>query len=185
MTENHHVVPPAPIPAVAPDGLEPAHETVLFDPAVHLQLEPPAYVKLLPAAGGRGHDVAFPVPVSTAPGETVHGERLVRTVGGVEVPFTGLAYSAPFRLLSDEGVAALRRVVFANECQHARALPSRAAKAIRGLGYISRFVHDLNYSEEVLAHLSRMAGTPIGPHHMVYRLAATRTLAALRPAASD
>lgn len=169
--EFRHVVPPAPIASAAPEGLEAAEESVRFDPAVHLQLEPPAYIKTLPGegeAGGSTRDVEFPVPVTNAQDETVG--NFVRTVGnGARVPFSGLAYSSPFRLLSDEGVRALRRVICANE-KLARPLPSRAAKAIRGLGYRSKFIHDFNYCEQVLAHLSQMAGTPIGPHGMSMNL---------------
>jgi len=88
------------------------------------------------------------------------------------VPFNGLAFSAPFRLLSDAGVKALREVIALNE-KHACALPSRAAKALRGLGYRSQFIRDFNSCPVIRAHLSQMAGTPLGPHHMPMNLSQT------------
>ena len=140
-----------------------------FDPAVHLQLEPPEYVKMLPQSGStaasKGDIVQFPIPVCSAPDHLAGMTTAKDISSGTEVPFGGLAYSAPFRVLSDEGVAAMRGIISDHEAS-AEALPSRAAKSLRGLGYKSQFVHDFNYSESMLGHLSKIAGTPIGPHHM-------------------
>ena len=152
-----HVACPADHPESAPKGILPGKETVRFDPAIHLQLEPPAYIKTL------SNDlVQFPLPVcAAAVDETT---MMVRSCSGHELPFTGLAYSAPFRLLSDAGVKALRDVIAANH-EHAHRLQSRST-SLRGLGYRSQFVRDFNLSAEVLAHFSSIAGTPLGAHHM-------------------
>merc|ERR1719261_1499915 len=116
MTERHHVVPPAGFPATAPNSIAANHEVLRFDPARHLQLEPPAYVKMLTASTSNSNlqhstdRVEFPVPLasSLSSAARAHGSD-------AEVPFTGLAYTAPFRVLSDEGVAAFRQVISDNE----------------------------------------------------------------------
>ena len=126
-------------------------------------------------AGASTDLVSFPVPVSSGSLEGSSDDRpLARVHGhpGAGVPFNGLAFTAPFRLLSPEGVAALRSVIAANE-KHARALPDRAAKSLRGLGYRSRFIRDFNYCEQIRAHLGKMAGSPLGPHDMSSNLSQT------------
>jgi len=149
-----HVVPPASHPRASPSGFPETPEELTFDAALHLQLEPPAYVRMLAeerySNGNGGTEstdlVAFPLTVSHAPeGTSIRRPEARALVGadgeaapnGATVPFNGLAFTAPFRLLSDAGVKALRQVIAANE-KHAAALPSRAAKALRGLGYRSK-----------------------------------------------
>ena len=151
----NHAMPSAAVPTRYTAAA--AEDEARFDPSRHLALEPPAYVKMLPDGGNpKGTLVRFPVQISESADES---GQLVQTLeGGEQVPFTGLAYSAPFRLMSDEGVQALRAVIEANE-MHARPLPSRAAKALRGLGYRSQFIRDFNYCDQVLEHFSRIAGT--------------------------
>ncbi len=153
-----HTVPPLAFAASRPRGVVPTPEDEVFDPRVHLALENPAWVQTL----ARGQRVAFPVPVR----RTEHAAR------AREDGFPGLAYSAPFRLLSDAGVAALRRVIAANE-RFATCVPSRIPKCIRGLGYRSKFVRDLNYDPHVLGHLAAMCGVPLGPHTMGSNLSQT------------
>ena len=134
-------------PRQAPRGREP----FAFDPRVHLQLEAPRYVQDLD-----GETFSFPV-CAVRRGAGPEEKR-----GGA---FRGLAYSAPFRVLSDEGVRALRSVISENE-KYATSVPGRIPKCIRGLGYRSQFVHDLGYSPDVLAHLAGCAGEHITPHGM-------------------
>ena len=89
------------------------------------------------------------------------------------MPFSGLAYTAPFRVLSDEGVRALRRVIDDNE-KFATSVPHRIPKCLRGLGYRSNFVRDLNYSPELLRHLAACSGLPgLAPHGMGMNLSQT------------
>ena len=152
-----HTTPGPQFPPVRPVGFPANKEDIVFDPLVHLQLEPLRYVKTL-----RGTDVPFPVPVRRT-------EQAARTA---EDGFPGLAYSAPFRVLSDEGVRALRRCIDQNE-EHATSVPSRVPKCLRGLGYRSKFIHDLGYSPEVLRHLSGASGIEVTPHSMGSNLAQT------------
>lgn len=83
-----------------------------------------------------------------------------------------LAYSAPFRVLSDAGVEALRAVIDDNTC-HATYVPGRIPKCLRGVGYRSQFIRDLGFCPEVLAHLSACAGEPVTPHGMASNLSQT------------
>jgi len=76
-----------------------------------------------------------------------------------------LSYTAPFRVLSEEGVRAFRQVIHDNE-KFATCVPSLVPKCIRGLGYRSNFVRDLNYCAPLLDHLSQCAGIALGPHDM-------------------
>ena len=172
---TEHIVPPAPHPNAAPNLIEPTAETVTWNPSVHLQLEAPAYLKMLTKEklpGGADTDlIQFPVPVSHS-SDTSFRTTAKALDQQATVPFNGLAFSAPFRLLSDAGVKALREVIAMNE-KHACALPSRAAKALRGLGYRSQFIRDFNSCPVIRAHLSQMAGTPLGPHHMPMNLSQT------------
>ena len=161
-----HVADADALPSCRPAGIDDLMESVRFDPSVHLQIEPPAYVKTLPTeANNKGQLVEFPVPISHVAEQSTKKPTARALSDGTPVTFTGLAYSAPFRLLSPRGVDAFREVILANE-KHAHPLPSRSAKALRGLGYRSQFMRDFTDCEQVLSHFSAMAGTPLGPHHM-------------------
>ena len=146
MAAIHHAVPGPGFPATNPRHVPEASESVRFDEALHLALEGPRYIKTLD-----GGEAQFPVPMGQ---------------GGT---FQGLAYSAPFRLLSEEGVKALRGVLLENE-KFSTMVPGRIPKCIRGIGYRSKFMRDLGYSPRILAHLSRCAGEPITPHGMCSNL---------------
>ena len=118
-----------------------AHESVVFDEAVHLQLEPPKTVKTL-----QFDDVAFPY--------------------GRDGPPATFAYSEPFRLLSAAGVSACRRVLH-NEAD--LITQSQRSLSQAGLVYRSAFVRDLLYSPAVCALFSQMANTPLWPNDMHQR----------------
>ena len=160
-----HTFPPASFPTTAPNSIEPTHETVRFDPARHLNLGVPEYVKMLPTASTNEQFVQFPVPLAGSTPQVVRG-----CTSQAEIPFTGLAYTAPFSVLSAEGVAALRQVITDNE-KFSTSVPDLVPKCLRGLGYRSKFVRDLNYSEEILTHLSQCAGEVLTPHGMSTNLA--------------
>ena len=83
----------------------------------------------------------------------------------------GLAYTAPFRVLSDEGLRVFRDVVHRHE--HLTKRTDRAPKVLRGLGYRSPFVRDFSYSNELLNHLSTLAQAPIWPHDHPMNIAHT------------
>jgi hypothetical protein len=130
----------------APDGMGVSPEgDHSFDPNHHIQLEIPAYLKHTD-----GTQVPYPVPLEHK--------------GGFD-----LAYSAPFRVLSDAGVKALRKVIHQNE-KYANN-NSRQPKAIRGIGYRSKFMRDFTYCPEILRHLSHCSGKPMHPHNMGMNLA--------------
>lgn len=162
---ERHTFPPAAFPASAPNSIQPTPEQFRFDPGKHLQLGPPEYIKMLPTDSGHEQFVQFPIPPSGS------GPRVVRGCSSdAEVPFTGLAYTAPFRVLSDQGVSALRQVIDNNE-KFTTSVPNLVPKCLRGLGYRSDFIRDLNYSEPLLRHLSQCAGEALTPHAMSMNLA--------------
>ncbi len=129
------------------DAPKPGQE-VRFDPKKHLQLELPRAVKTLDF-----NEVPFPYDQKTTSS------------------FPGLAYSRPFRLLSEEGVKALRSVVDSHESKYRK--QNKRNNSIRGLGYLSQFVRDFSYCPEVIAAFSKMANEPLWPHNMTMNLGHT------------
>ena len=88
-------------------------------------MEEPEYIRMLKPAKYRVQDgvemkstdlVSFPVSGSEGGGRA---KRFVASGdsggGGEEVDFQGLAFTAPFKLLSDEGVRDLKNVILDNE----------------------------------------------------------------------
>jgi len=134
--------------SLSPDCAEP----VKFDPTIHLQLEAPERIKLLVSEDPTVPDVcAFPV----AP------------AGGMSNP--GLAYTKPFRVLSDAGVRAMREIISKNE--HRAFASERVPKCLRGLGYLSDFVRDFTYCPEMQEHLGKCAGEAVWPHDIHMNIA--------------
>ena len=165
-----HVAVGAPFPEArfAQFPKHPEPEPV-FNPAIHLQLEDPAWLKPLISEyniqHGCDHPVAFPVEVRPTPG------GMARSLGprGATVPFPGLAFSSSFRVLSDEGIRVVRSIIDRHE--HLATSNDRQPKSLRGLGHRSKFIRDLTYCPEVLAHLSKMGGAPMHPHDMTMNVA--------------
>jgi hypothetical protein len=125
-------------PSTLPPGFSFVEEEDVFDPARHLQLERPDRVFTL-AELGYGEEEAgqYPSPIAA----------------------TGVV-----RLLSDEGVQALRRSI---EAVMPRTVKTRAGDPRLYYGaYQSKFMRDLAGSEELTAFLSELYGTPIAPHTM-------------------
>jgi len=115
-------------------------EEPTFDPTIHLAIEPPRSITLLDFS-----EVKETPPIK----------------GNAQSP---LAYTSAFRLLSEEGVTVLRRILERNQrllrtCQ-------RIPSFIRGMAYTSRFIRDLNESPVVLEALSRFAGQKLLPHYL-------------------
>lgn len=75
-----------------------------------------------------------------------------------------IAVSTPFRLLSDEGVCALREVI-AELTQYRRA-SERMANYIRGALYYSEFLRGFCLNEDINLVISKVAGAPVRPHPM-------------------
>lgn len=121
---------------------------VRFDPRIHLQLELPKAVKTLDFK-------TTPFPYSPE----------------VKRAFPGLAYTQPFRLLSDEGVKAMRTVIDMHKDAHLK--PNERNHCIRGLGFLSQFTRDFAFSEEVAEAVSDLAQEPLGPHNLTMNHAHT------------
>ena len=117
-----------------------------FDPAVHLQLEPPSHIKDLDFK-----DVPFPFSDSE---KTVVGH---------------MAYTRPFRVLSDAGVKLARQQAEKNMSRLALK-DERASCYLRGLGFVSNFHREFAYSEDVLSLLSEVSRDSIhvqtNPHNV-------------------
>ncbi|KAJ1420805.1 hypothetical protein B484DRAFT_399713 [Ochromonadaceae sp. CCMP2298] len=134
-----------------PVALNPAEMSLAgepFDPRIHLQIEPPAYIKDL-----NFRNVPFPFSAE---------EKKVRG---------NLAYTTSFRVLSDAGIAAARRSIAANE--HLAKGNGRATKFIRGLGYTSKFHRGLAYSAELNSVLSALARDTVAPHTLSMNISHT------------
>lgn len=128
-----------------PSQLPPAYRMIegepRFDPARHLALEPPARIWTL-AEFGYSPDVIASTP-------------------------SPIAAAGPFRVLSQEGVAALREVCLALRGERISDEGGlRTSSYVAGAVYRSTFVRDLCASPEVARLLSKIAGTALVPHTM-------------------
>ncbi len=132
-----------PFPEVRPDGYEWLGDEPAFDPALHLDVRPPADVTMLTDLGYRLDEIT-----ATA---------------------TPVAFSTPFRILSEEGAAVLlataRRLrVFQQN------LGERIENGVRGGCYRSRWLRDLCLSSEVTQMMAEVYGTAVAPHTMPLHL---------------
>lgn len=109
----------------------------VFDPDIHLELTEPDFVILL--------DGFQRVP--KAP-------QLAKTVA--ENGQSQIAYSGPFRLLSDEGYRVLKSVL-KREMAYQIA-DARHPSSVRFSGYRSKWLQDFNRCPRILEHLSNIAG---------------------------
>lgn len=132
-----------PFPTSQPPGYEWLADEPRFNSERHLQIEPPARVRLLDEFG--------------YPPETI------------EPTATDVAVSDPFRVLSPEGASVLldscRRLR-----AFARPAGNRIENTVRGGCYRSRFLRDLCTDPTLTATLSKIYGTPIAPHTMPVHL---------------
>ncbi|CAM9716133.1 unnamed protein product, partial [Ectocarpus fasciculatus] len=110
-----------------------------FDPCKHLQLEPPNLVKDL-----NFQDIPFPFS-----SEEASKKR-------------NLAYTRPFRVLSDEGVRVARESVLKHKDQLGKS-DARASCYVRGLGMVSHFHKGLSYSDDLNNLLSSLARDSVHP----------------------
>ncbi len=133
---------PPKFPSALPDGYQYLDEEVEFDPARHLQLEPPE--------------------------DTVRLSDLGYDAETIKKCPTDLAISSAVRLLSDEGVKVMRDTArslrkFAVNCE-------RIENMVRGGVYQSRFLRDFCLCGEVTDFISDIFGTPVSPHTMPLHL---------------
>jgi hypothetical protein len=119
----------------APPGYAPLASDVEWDPDRHLALTPPERVVLLEEWGA---DAAGPSALSP------------------------VAITSPFRLLSDEGVAALQAIC--SELETFAVGDERIARKVRGSIYRSAFLRGMYGDESVLSFLRGLAQAPLQPH---------------------
>ena len=132
-----------PFPEIRPDGYDWLDDEPAFDPTLHLDLRPPTGVTMLTDLGYRLDEIA-----TTA---------------------TPVAFSTPFRVLTDEGAAVLvdtaRRLrVFQTNAR------DRVENTVRGGCYRSRWLRDLCLSSEVTEMMAEVYGTAVAPHTMPVHL---------------
>ena len=123
-------------------GWEPIADDPPFDPARHLALGEPESCLTLDALG-YGQTLEHPTP-------------------------TRLAATTAFRVLSDEGVAAMQHV-----CAQLEAFTTsnpRISRTTRGGVYRSRFLRDFAVSADVTRHLSGLLDAELLPHAMGHQL---------------
>lgn len=113
-----------------------------FDPAVHLALERPASMLSLSDLG-YGQDIK---PTTASP----------------------IAAMSCFRILSDEGVAAMQHVC--RQLEQFTTTNDRVVRNTRGGVYRSRFLRDFCLSPEVNEYLSGLLGCELFPHAMDHQL---------------
>ncbi|HJR20634.1 MAG TPA: hypothetical protein VJ822_03380 [Dongiaceae bacterium] len=129
---------PLPFPKQSPEAYATKLDEPVFDPRLHLALEMPDRAWTL-------DDIGY------SPAETSSCA-------------SRLAITAPFRLLSKEGVAAVRRIAI--HLRGERRTSTRTAAYLTGGVYRSRFLRDLCNSPDVAGHLSKIAGCELLPHSM-------------------
>lgn len=122
---------------------EPIQDDPVFDPARHLALEMPEHIYTL-RDFGYGDEVQGTTP-------------------------TEVAATSCFRVLSDEGVAAMYHV-----CKQLEAFTTsnpRIARNTRGGVYRSKFLRDFSLDPSVTEHMSAIMQTPLLPLPMPHQLA--------------
>jgi len=132
-----------PFPDAQPAGYEWFDDEPAFDPQLHLALEQPATVVTLADLGYENDEISSKA--------------------------TPVAASSPFRVLSDEGVAAMVHV--ARQLRPlVRSAGDRIEQMVRGGCYRSRWLRDLCTSPELSDHLEGIYGISIAPHPMPLHL---------------
>ena len=131
-------VTPLSFPRERPPAYEPLADEPAFDPVRHLALEPPRDVWHLSDFG--------------------------YTAAEIDQCASKVAVAAPFRLLSEQGVAAARAVALS--LREASRTSDRTAKYVAGAVYRSRFLRGLCNCTQVSEFLSDIAGCALVPHSM-------------------
>ena len=121
--------------ALAPPGFEPLVDDEPWNPALHLEIVEPSHVTLLEEWGPEAAGPAALSPV---------------------------AITAPFRFLSDAGVARLQAICA--ELEQFAVGDERIPKKVRGSIYRSQFLTGMSNDPTVLELLGRLAQTPLEPH---------------------
>ncbi len=130
-------------PSRRPPGYDWLADEPRFDPSRHLQVEPPRTTTSLAELGYSAAEIA---PTATP-----------------------VAFSEPFRILSDEGAAVLLDVARGLRI-HASRAGDRIENTVRGGCYRSRWLRDMCCSPEVTGAMSDIYGSEVAPHTMPVHL---------------
>lgn len=130
------------LPALPPAGYPPLAKEPVFDPKRHLQLERPETVITLAELGYGGEEIA------ACPSD--------------------FGITSCFRMLSDEGAAALLEVC-RNLAPYATS-SGRIPRKVRGAVFQSKFLRDLCFSPVVTDWLGEVAGMRLLPHSIPHHL---------------
>ena len=117
-------------------------DDLVFNPGIHLALEKPQKISTLQDFGYQQSTLTVPSPI---------------------------AATTAFRILSDEGVAAMYHVC--KQLERFATSNPRVARNVRGGVYRSSFLRDFALSEDVTQHMSQLLQTPLAPHGMPHQLA--------------
>lgn len=113
-----------------------------FDPKVHLDLQQPRFIRTFPL---------FEETTKTPKVDSYKGSCF--------------AYTAPFQVLSQEGIEVLREIIEKNEKALCPPKSMRGAKkGFRGGYYLSPFIRDLQNCRELLDFFGELVGEPLIPH---------------------
>ncbi len=129
-----------PFPRDLPEGYQQLPDETRYDPELHLALEFPQRVWSL--------------------------EEFGYTPAQIEKCASPVAVTSPFRLLSDEGLAALYQVATRLKSVCSNISGNRTPRHLAGGVYRSQFLRDLCACPVILAHMSRIAGTELAAHSM-------------------
>ena len=132
-----------PFPTVQPPGYEWLDGEPVFDPGIHLAIEAPRSVTMLADLGYSEAEIT-----------------------GTATP---VAFSEPFRVLSDEGAEVMLETARRLRKYVARA-GDRIEHMVRGGCYRSRWLRDLCLAPEVTAVMSGVYGKAVTPHTMPVHL---------------
>ncbi len=132
-----------PFPRRSPSGYQWLTDEEPFNAERHLAIEPPADITLLADLGYSATDI--------------------------EATATEIAFSAPFRVLSDAGVGTMLDTARRLKAFRTRA-GDRIENVVRGGCYRSRWLRDLCLSPEVTEAMATIYGVAVAPHTMPVHL---------------
>ena len=132
---------PLAFPDECPKEYIPLKNEPVFNAKKHLKLEQPTFIRSLEDLGYSQQD-------------------LTRSE-------TSFGYCSAFRILSDEGVKAMKLIcerIYGNRNESVGTGAHRLGSYARGAGYRSKFIRDFCDSPELTRHLSKIAKVTLGRH---------------------
>ena len=132
-------------PKESPSGYAWLDDEPTFDPAVHLELERPERLWTLAELG--------------------YDETAIPRFG------SPIAITSPARILSPEGVRAMREIVDRLEPYYRRKPSNPVSSVLRGAVFRSKFIRELSNSLEITAFFSELFQAPLMPHSMPHQQA--------------